>query len=197
MSDEIKQCIQSLAQTKNKLQNVGSVSFLPIVVTGKGRYHIIFHGDAIILCYNSENGKSCFIKVKIYRKTTSGPSTYSTSVDLVTFEDGVQMELIEGDDNVVKVNLSQVTQETKILSTKTNLDYMGQVIGKKDENSYELIEDYFPSSHIDEIIKILQVQFSRREPSPEVTLEEFKETFGVSLPDFRCSWKSKAKSARK
>lgn len=187
-----------LLKAKLRLDDIGPVSFLPVRITKSGVYHIIFNGTAVILCHNSQNNATGFIKVVCKRKTTSGPSSYALSLHLLKLtEESVKFELSDGQDPELTVHLSSPESSTPFLEKSHSVDYRGRPLRSKSDSNYEIVKDIFPEEFYSACESQLAKLFRQNTEIIEDPIDTFKKTFNNNFPNCYCNWVKQPKSARK
>ena len=195
MSDKFQKLKTLIIAKNNLLEDEGPISYLPVKVDGGGRYHMLYKGEAIVLCYNSVTDTTFLMEIAVERRVTSGPSNFKTMVNLLEC-DNVWAEHVLQDENL-EVKLPKVEKSIEISYETKTRGGDGRVIGRNARESFDKLP-HVPQKNMKRFLEKLEELFMPLYVEPDSSLENLKKLYEKPFPGYSRNWvQSRAKSAKK
>jgi|ERR1712137_988453 len=192
-------------------ENLGEVELVPLLKKGMGgRAGVVgVHRSGYVHCYNRKSNQGYIIKFIFHRDMYSGPGRTDISASVATLSDSILLTENHPTEEDEEVYFTVKTQQLQYERFYHFVEWfcvnreIAQARNKFHENFEILAEKLDIQGETKEIQNLLiqsltsacAVGFSREQE--EYSVNDFKRLFQDYSPFVKCSWQSKAKSARK
>ena len=147
-----------------------------------------------------KTSKICIVLLKVKKRTRSGPSSYSNSLNLLEIpEDSAIFLSLDPETDTIHAEIPPTNDLGYFYQDHRTLNYRGTGSNESKQERFGLMEKYF-SDNLGECLNLLLHAIPspfNRESNDEITWEEFEKFYRPQFPGISCSWYSRGKSARK